>query len=667
MTVTLPADVDQEGGDVHTPAKRGAASLMDPEVLHQLIQDDNDGVLLIDVRPELMYDMERIKSAVNLQVDSECQDVEIISRKPGFDWLSKLVKGTPHALRRFSNRRKRHTILYDQTTSALTVSSKSLSLFVRCLEQEGNMQLSVLSGGFSRYTSLFPQDVLTCEGSNSQKLFRKKLKKRLGKHYATFLRLGILDPPPDSGPDMVVPGVFLGSEKDAANMDVLRQHSITHVLNCASELEPHFPNSGLFYYHCQMRDHSGADIVSHFVRCFDFIDESLKNDGRVLLHCFMGVSRSVALCLGWLVARRSYSLAAAVEVVKEKRPSMSPNKGFMRQLAQWEAETTQLPSTMPTWLTLKPPKTRCTRRCLFGESPPSMSSAAASLSTSAPAAGGAAMAAAMEMREREMGFAVGSPQSAYSLTDTNDAEFDDWCSEASTDTGRPDTPTSIATSFDPADRGYTPTASPPATPLSSSPATDRVFLPGTGGPYSFSLAQSPKRGVPIPMRVSVSISQVSPSTPTTPTTSVTPYLPRSTALPLVSASTPTSMSLAIPPAPHTPSALALSSPVGHPGYRSRGSSGRVVRCESESPDVCPSDLCSDVVDRFVALALSPSSPPSSPPSGEGMSILSSVHKPIGSSQGALLQTPPPSQRKPPPVVEDSQIMPASDDGTCQKK
>lgn len=46
----------------------------------------------------------------------------------------------------------------------------------------------------------------------------------------------------DHVPSEILPRLFLGSIGAAFNKDSLRTHGITHILTCASNLKPRFPN-----------------------------------------------------------------------------------------------------------------------------------------------------------------------------------------------------------------------------------------------------------------------------------------------------------------------------------------------------------------------------------------------------------------------------------------
>jgi protein-tyrosine phosphatase len=79
-----------------------------------------------------------------------------------------------------------------------------------------------------------------------------------------------------------------------------------------------------------------TDLSAYFDSVTRFIDEELKNGGRVLVHCVAGVSRSTSLVLAYLIRYRGYTLLDAFDLVAERRKIAWPNDGFYRQLISYE-------------------------------------------------------------------------------------------------------------------------------------------------------------------------------------------------------------------------------------------------------------------------------------------------------------------------------------------
>ncbi|CAI0466353.1 unnamed protein product [Linum tenue] len=129
-------------------------------------------------------------------------------------------------------------------------------------------------------------------------------------------------------------GLFLGSITEATMKDALKQANVTHILTVASFL-PSFPEE-FQYKVVNISDSVNTNIAQHFDDCFDFIDESKRLGGGVLVHCFMGVSRSVTVVVAYLMKKRHMSLSQALQHVRSRRPQASPNPGFISQLQKFE-------------------------------------------------------------------------------------------------------------------------------------------------------------------------------------------------------------------------------------------------------------------------------------------------------------------------------------------
>lgn len=156
----------------------------------------------------------------------------------------------------------------------------------------------------------------------------------------------------------------------ASNIDSLRSAGITFVLTIMSSnlsaptLQKHL-ELGILTTRFNKDDKPAEDLLSIFGSTCDLIEEKRAEGKKVLVHCRMGVSRSVTLviayrtsqspCLQWIriyvprTTRLNGSFHPAVMrawgvgfpeariFVKEKRPMASPNRGFCEQLRVWQA------------------------------------------------------------------------------------------------------------------------------------------------------------------------------------------------------------------------------------------------------------------------------------------------------------------------------------------
>ncbi|GMI71773.1 dual specificity protein phosphatase 1 [Hibiscus trionum] len=139
----------------------------------------------------------------------------------------------------------------------------------------------------------------------------------------------------DTVPSVIEEGLFLGSIAAANNVDALKRLNITHILTVASSLKPAHANN-FVYKVIPVMDKEDTDISQYFDECFNFIDEARRQGGGVLVHCFVGKSRSVTVIVAYLMKKHGMSLSEALEHVRSKRPLAAPNPGFIQQLEEFE-------------------------------------------------------------------------------------------------------------------------------------------------------------------------------------------------------------------------------------------------------------------------------------------------------------------------------------------
>jgi len=143
--------------------------------------------------------------------------------------------------------------------------------------------------------------------------------------------------------------LYLGSMLDAKNRDLLLRHNITHVLIVAANLTQHFPQD-FSYKQISVVDDESFDLLSHIPSCIDFITSALSAGGSVLVHCAAGVSRSATVVISHLMATQRLSVARAHQAVKQRRPAVCPNSGFMKQLQLFEEMSWRVDPSHPAYI-----------------------------------------------------------------------------------------------------------------------------------------------------------------------------------------------------------------------------------------------------------------------------------------------------------------------------
>ncbi|XP_034465539.1 dual specificity protein phosphatase 13-like [Hippoglossus hippoglossus] len=136
--------------------------------------------------------------------------------------------------------------------------------------------------------------------------------------------------------DEVWPRLYLGDMVMSHDKFGLWQLGVTHVLNASHgklccKGSDDFYGTTVKYYGVPANDLPTFDLSPYFYPAAEFLHQALTSGGKVLVHCAVGVSRSAALVLAFLMIHHHLSLLSSVRCVQEKR-WIFPNRGFLRQL-----------------------------------------------------------------------------------------------------------------------------------------------------------------------------------------------------------------------------------------------------------------------------------------------------------------------------------------------
>lgn len=143
----------------------------------------------------------------------------------------------------------------------------------------------------------------------------------------------VIDTKPDPIPACILPKfLYLGSQ-DAVIQDNFQQYGLTDILSVGIETP--------------LSAEDKVGVSCHFLPCLDLPETSLhplleqaiviiggvrERNGRILVHCNAGVSRSATIAIGYLIREENMTFADAYKLVKSKRESIRPNDGFCAQL-----------------------------------------------------------------------------------------------------------------------------------------------------------------------------------------------------------------------------------------------------------------------------------------------------------------------------------------------
>ena len=132
----------------------------------------------------------------------------------------------------------------------------------------------------------------------------------------------------------ITDNIYLSDLASACNLFALKEIGITHVICVVLAIDPIFPME-FEYLNIQARDIAEENLYQYFDECYDFIEDAISKNGKVLIHCAYGKSRSASIVIAYLIKKLGITYDQAYQMVYEQRPIIDPNPGFVEQLVQY--------------------------------------------------------------------------------------------------------------------------------------------------------------------------------------------------------------------------------------------------------------------------------------------------------------------------------------------
>uniref|UniRef100_A0A4W5NU74 Dual specificity protein phosphatase 8 n=1 Tax=Hucho hucho TaxID=62062 RepID=A0A4W5NU74_9TELE len=291
------------------PTRRSA---MDIKRLAGLIQRGAGRLLVIDSRTFSEYNASHVQGAVNVCCS------KLVKRRLQQDKVSVTELLQPNSKVKVEMGRKQEVVVYDQSSKEAGQLSKDGFVHILLGKLEGTFnRVSLLTGGFAAFSSCFPG---LCESKPA-------------------LPMSISQPclpVANVGPTRILPHLYLGSQKDVLNKDLMVQNGITYVLNASNTCpKPDFISESHFM-RIPVNDNYCEKLLPWLEKTNEFIDKAKVSNCRVIVHCLAGISRSATIAIAYIMKTMGLSSDDAYRFVKDRRPSISPNFNFLGQLLEFE-------------------------------------------------------------------------------------------------------------------------------------------------------------------------------------------------------------------------------------------------------------------------------------------------------------------------------------------
>ncbi|KAK0161139.1 hypothetical protein PV327_009649 [Microctonus hyperodae] len=313
----------------------------------------SDDLVILDCRPFIVYNINHVRGAINVNCSDRFNRRRLQLGKATLADLANSLDGKD-ILR---SGKYKDIILYDDCTNDVEHLLLGHSLFpVLTALVEDNRQPILLLGGHKEFhkqhqdlceDTLLPGSTEVSSPSTPGPSVMVSESAPTGCRHSPgpechIITMGPPTPQPadiDNHPaSLVLPFLYIGNGKDAADLKLLRQLNITCVLNVTSQLPGYHEKCGITYRQIPATDSEHQNLRQYFEEAFDFIEAARMRGTSILIHCQAGVSRSATIAVSYIMQHKCLLMIDAYQFVKDARPIISPNLNFMGQLLELERD-----------------------------------------------------------------------------------------------------------------------------------------------------------------------------------------------------------------------------------------------------------------------------------------------------------------------------------------
>ncbi len=129
--------------------------------------------------------------------------------------------------------------------------------------------------------------------------------------------------------DHIADNIFLGNIFSSHDNKLIGK-KIFHLICLTTKIDFREPN--VEYVHLPIADKRDANILPFCEEAYAHIETLGQKGGNVLVYCFAGKSRSATIVIYYFMKKYKMQFEEAHNFVKERRPCIELNSGFVAQL-----------------------------------------------------------------------------------------------------------------------------------------------------------------------------------------------------------------------------------------------------------------------------------------------------------------------------------------------
>ena len=131
-------------------------------------------------------------------------------------------------------------------------------------------------------------------------------------------------------PIHIIDNLYLGSAFNAASYYKLKEvYKIDVIINATREISNYYPDD-FVYKNYNLSDINEDSITDYLENAYQFIETN--KDKQILIHCFMGASRSASLMSYYIMKKYGYTMKETIDFITERRKIVNINTTFVQEL-----------------------------------------------------------------------------------------------------------------------------------------------------------------------------------------------------------------------------------------------------------------------------------------------------------------------------------------------
>jgi hypothetical protein len=141
-------------------------------------------------------------------------------------------------------------------------------------------------------------------------------------------------------PTQITDRLYLGNAYNAIDKELLHELNIGLIVNVTKEIPNYYEYKDFQYIKIPIYDDNNASLNEYFDKTTESIILYMMNnlDKNVLVHCYMGSSRSTTIVVAYLLHECNFKkkILNLIDEIKTNRPHINLNLTFLEELNEWK-------------------------------------------------------------------------------------------------------------------------------------------------------------------------------------------------------------------------------------------------------------------------------------------------------------------------------------------